>query len=133
MSKIFLLTSLLISFCFISCDPVESLEANIVNNTPQSLKINFVSIEIPDINETFEIESNSKTLYTKFGGIGGANLGFHDYDSIYIENSSNQILKVFKEDTTGKNIYNVDEYWSVKETSKTHFLYTYDIMEEDLE
>jgi len=56
-----------------------------------------------------------------------------DYDSIYIENSSNEILKVFKADTPGKNIYNVDEYWSVREPSKNHFVYTYEIMEEDLE
>ena len=54
-------------------------------------------------------------------------------DSIYITNTSNEILKVYKEDTPGKNIYSIDEYWSVSETSKNHFVYTYEITEEDLE
>lgn len=133
MKKIFLLTCLFISFCFISCDPAESLEAIIINNSSQDLKITFVSVEIPDFNETFEIESNSKILHSEIVGIGDANLGFHNYDSIYIENYSNEILKVYKANTPGKNIYNVDEYWQKRKPSKNHFVYTYEITNEDIE
>ena len=41
--------------------------------------------------------------------------------------------KSIKENTTGKNIYDIDEYWSVSGPSKNHFVYTYEITEEDLE
>ena len=124
---------LLLTFIVSSCDPGESLEANIINNTSQDLKINFVSTEIPDLNESFEIKSNNKVLYDEFGGIGDANLSFEFCDSIYIQNSSNEVLKVFKQDTPGKNIYNVDEYWTVREPSKNHFVYTYEITDGDIE
>ena len=123
---------MLIGFTTSSCDPRESLEANIINNTSQDLKINFVSTEIPDFNETFEIESKKTLLYADFGGLGRVALSFQEYDSIYIQSASNEVLKTYKENTPDKNIYNVDEYWTVREPSKNRFVYTYEITDEDI-
>ena len=122
----------LLLFLMFSCDPVESLEANILNNTSQDLKAIFVLLEASNFNETFEIESNNVKIIFEFGGVGDANLAFHDYDSIYITNTSNEVLKVYKADTPGKNIYNVDEYWQKREPSKNFFEYTYEITTEDI-
>ena len=129
MRNIFYVLVLLI---FVSCDPTESLEANIINNTSQDLKVIFRSVELPDFNDTLEVKSNNKVLYSEFGGVGRVGLAFHDYDSIYIQNFSDEVLKVYKEDTAGKNIYNVEEYWSVNETSKSNFVYTFEIRNEDI-
>jgi hypothetical protein len=118
-----------------SCDPGESLETNIINNTFENLSITFVSSQFPQLNESLSLGSNEKKMYSsnEFKGTSTYLLTFMDFDSIYIKNSSNNILKVFKENSSGKNIYNVNEYWTVKETSKNHFEYTYEITEEDLE
>lgn len=123
----------LLMFTFIGCDPSESMETIINNNTNKSLSIFFDS-EINDFDMQLNIESNTtKELLNFRANTGGVILSFRDYDSIYIKDSSNEILKIFKENTVGKNIYNVDEYWSVSEPSKNHFVYTYEITEEDLE
>ena len=124
---------LLIASTFSSCDPAESLEANIVNNTSQDIKINFISIEEPILNETLDIKSNKNFLYWEGkSSLGGYKLSFNEFDSISIRNTSNEILKIFKEDTEGKNIYNVAKYWSLRKPSKNHFEYTYEITNEDL-
>ncbi|WP_233882151.1 hypothetical protein [Tenacibaculum piscium] len=134
MKKIFLLTCLFISFAFISCDPGDSLEANITNETSKDLFIEFVSSEFPEINRSLSVKTSETEVYLDIGKSGTRTnlLYFNDFDSIYVKNSSNEILKIFKENTTGKNIYNIDEYWSVSEPSKNHFIYTYEITEEDL-
>ncbi|MHB0756916.1 hypothetical protein [Polaribacter sp. M15] len=118
-----------------SCDPGESAETNIINNTFEDLSITFVSSQFPQLNESLSLGSNEKKTYSSngFKGTSSYLLTFMDFDSIYIKNSSNKILKIFKENTSGKNIYNVNEYWTVRETSKNHFEYTYEITEEDLE
>lgn len=117
-----------------SCDPSESLEANIINNSSINFEVIFSSSELPDFNQTLKIESQKKSLYTEINpGLGRVGLDFIDFDTIYIKDNLDNVLKVYKQDTTGKNIYNIDEYWSVSETSKNHFVYTYEITEEDLE
>lgn len=118
-----------------SCDPSDSLEANIINKTTQDLFVEFVSSDFHEINSSLSVKTNEAETYLdikKSGTITNL-LHFNNFDSIYFQNSSNEVLKVFKADTPGKNIYNVDEYWSVNESSKNHFVYTYEIMEEDLE
>jgi len=123
----------------IGCDPSESLEYDIVNNTPIDLKLHFVSnliySEIPNndkivkilSNEVYNDETGNNNL-----GLGQAMLSFTDFDSIYITNLSDKVLKVYKENIVGKNIYNIDDYWSVRKTSKNHFEYTYEITNEDI-
>ena len=54
------------------------------------------------------------------------------FDSIYIENTSNETLKVFKETTEGKNIYAIDQYWTSKPSRSIH-TWTYEITDEDLD
>ena len=126
---------LLLTFIIFSCDPGDSLEANIINKTSQDLSIKFVSSDFPEININLLVKTKERETYLDIGKSGTRRnlLYFNDFDSIYIENSSNKILKVFKENTVGKNIYKVDKYWSVSEPSKNHFVYTYEITEEDLE
>lgn len=138
MKKLFFIYLLLI-FIFSSCDPGESMEYKIENNTNLDIKIYFVSKFIyPDLTDNAKVESiSSMNSYIDNSGstprLGQSIFSLVEHDSIYITNSSNEILKVFKEDTGGKNIYNIDEYWSVSEPSKNHFAYTYKITEEDLE
>lgn len=122
-----------------SCDPSESLEYKIENNTDLDIKIYFVSKFIyPDLTNNAKVESiSSMNSFTDSSGstpgLGQAIFSFVEHDSIYVTNSLDKILKIYKENTTGKNIYNIDEYWSVSETSKNHFVYSYEITEEDLE
>lgn len=120
---------------FIGCDPSDSLEANIVNKTSQDFSIEFVSSDFSEINSSLLVKGNETETYSYIDKVGTRTnlLYFNDFDSIYIQNSSNEILKLYKASTPGKNIYNVDEYWSVREPSKNHFVYTYEITEEDLE
>ena len=129
-----LLIHLILTFTIYSCDKGESMEAFIINSSTKNLKVNFVSSEISESNESLEIASNQKKLYIEYlSPTSGVYLTFVDNDSIYITNTSNEVLKVYKADTPGKNIYNVDEYWKKREPSKNFFEYTYEITEEDIE
>jgi len=138
MKKI-LFICLLLSVISSSCDPGESMEYKIENKTALDIKIYFVSKFVyPDLTDNAKIEriSSMNNFTDNSGstpGLGHVMLSFVEHDSIYITNNSDEILKVYKENTTGKNIYNIDKYWSVRETSKNHFVYTYEITEEDLE
>jgi len=138
MEKIFFVITLLI-FLLISCDPSESLEAIIINKTSSDLNIHFVSkIAYPELSnntKTFTLLSYNKVYFIKKGinkGLGQAVLSFVFYDSIYITNTSDKILKVYKENTFGKNIYNVDKYWKRSKPSKNFFEYTYEITNGDI-
>ena len=116
-----------------SCHHGESMEVFIKNLTSEKIIVNFVSKDFRDLNKTLEIGSNEQSLYTSFQSANtGVYLTLVDNDSIYIQNSSNEVLKVYKANTPGKNIYNVDEYWQKREPSKNFFEYTYEITEEDL-
>ncbi|MCL6274045.1 hypothetical protein M3P19_08490 [Muricauda sp. 2012CJ35-5] len=128
------LTSLLIA-----CDPSESLDAVINNNTDLSLRISFVSsqilTEMPNQTEFILVASRGKTSYARLGsdsGIGNVAFSLQVFDSIYITDMSDEILQVYKPNTQGKNIFNIDEYWEVTEPSKNHFVYSYTINDEDL-
>ena len=122
----------LFAFTLVGCDPpLESLEAIIKNTSDENLLILFDS-EIDDFDMRLNIENNATQRLLSFTDIGSIGLSFRDYDSIYIENSSNEILKVYKADTPGKNIYDVDKYWQKREPSKNFFEYTYEITDEDI-
>ena len=126
-----LLTAILIGLSLLGCDPAESMEVIINNSTGKNLFIFFDS-EINDFDMQLNIETKTTKELLSFRATGGVILSFRDYDSIYVRNTSNEILKIFKEDTEGKNIYNVAKYWTVRETSKNHFVYTFEITNEDL-
>ena len=130
MNKVFFLICVIM---FVSCDNESCAEEIISNSTDSDLYINFISPDVSFNNEVFIEKQSRKTIGQVECALGGVVVNYSIYDSVFIKNSSNQVLKVFKEDTAGKNIYNVDEYWSVSEPSKNHFVYTYEITDEDLE
>lgn len=115
-----------------SCDPESCSEETISNNTDSDLQINFISSNASFNNQVLLEKQSKKTIGQIECALGGVVVNYSIYDSIYITNSLDKVLKVFKEDTSGKNIYNIDKYWKVDETSKNHFVYTYEITEEDL-
>ena len=117
-----------------SCDPTSSMDANIKNSTSQNLSIIFNSSDV-SLNETFQIDPNETILFQDGFSIGDSVLEprLTAYDSIYIKNESNEIVKVYKQNTEGKNIYNVDDYWISSEPSKRYYKYNYEINNEDIE
>lgn len=136
MKKFIYLFSIIILF---SCDPSESLETRIINNSNLDIKINFVSRLILRNNlnntESFEIKSNNSITYERLnvaGGLGHAGLSLSDFDSIYLS-KNNKILKVWKIDSEGKNIYDIGNYWTVEENPKNNYIYIFEITKEDLE
>ncbi len=124
---------LLISVC-VGCDPVSSMDANIKNSTSDNLSIVFAS-SIPELHKTLELEPNATSLFQDgFSTTGGAlEPTLIDYDSVYIMNPANEILKIYKRDTEGKNIYNVETFWSFSEPSKRFYKYQFEIRNEDIE
>lgn len=132
MNRLFLI--LIAIAVFYSCDPVASMEANIENLTTQDLIIEFVSFD-QDFSKTLELPKNESRLFQEGFDIGGEFLepSLSEYDSVVVKNNAEQILKVYKPNDTGKNIYNTDEYWLSSEPSKRYFKYEYEINNEDLE
>ncbi|QLG43927.1 hypothetical protein [Costertonia aggregata] len=122
-----------IVFILVSCDPVSSMDANIKNSTSQNLSIQFVTST--GTSETIRITSDETLLFREGMSTTGGFLepSLIEFDSIYIVSESNEVLKIFKQDTDGKNIYNIDEYWTFSEPSKRFYLYDYEILNEDFE
>ncbi|MCF6213951.1 MAG: hypothetical protein L3J45_08000 [Flavobacteriaceae bacterium] len=118
--------------CFYSCDPEKCSDYIIKNNSSINIKLIFVGV----VNDSSNIPAKTKiTLSSEIKCDNGGTapiLYLNDYDSIYITNSSNEVLKVYKENTVGKNIYNIDEYWIRTKPSKNFFEYTYEITDEDI-
>jgi hypothetical protein len=126
------LSFFLVVFCLLSCDPDICSDVNINNNLNVNLNLNFISKDKSFSDDVFIVDEKSDVSIESVCSFGPLVLDYTIYDSIYISDASNEILKVYKEDTPGKNIYNIDEYWTVSETSKNYFVYTYEITEEDL-
>nr|WP_298995145.1 hypothetical protein [uncultured Allomuricauda sp.] len=125
----------------LGCETEESLEAIFENSTDSKVKIHFTSSlilsDFPSNTEVLNLESMAKVDYYRIGtdNLGGGVIGNYsliEFDSIYITTTTNEVLKIFKPDTPGKNIYNIDQYWTVRETGKNHFEYTYTITDEDI-
>ncbi|GLB51401.1 hypothetical protein NBRC110019_04400 [Neptunitalea chrysea] len=130
MKKIFLISCLVTLLT--GCDPEKCSSFHLANYSETNVNIYFVSqdtIIFKNIYQDSKIPFGSK--YCDMGG--GSILYMALYDSIYITDFSNNILKVYKEDTPGKNIYNIDEYWSVNNPSKHDYEYIYEINEEDFQ
>ena len=56
-----------------------------------------------------------------------------DYDSVVVRNQAQDILKIYKKNEAGKNIYNIDAYWQGTEPSKRFFKYEYEIEPSEIE
>ena len=119
---------------FCSCDPVSDMEANIENLTTQDLIIEFISLD-QNLDKTLEIPTEETKLFQEAFDVGNDFLepSLVEYDSIVVKNSAEQILKVYKPDGSGKNIYNINEYWLSSEPYKRGFRYEYEIYDEELE
>lgn len=118
----------------LSCDPVSQMEANIENQTTQSLSIVFVSSDT-NFQSTLELAPNQVGLFQEGFDIGSTYLepSLVEYDSVMVKNQVGEILKVYKSNNTGKNIYKVKEYWLSSEPSKRFFKYKYEIRQEDID
>ena len=129
-----ILVNLLIILIALSCDPGNSLGASFLNSSEQDLSVVFSSSEYPHLNQSLLVYKKQKKTYAQVDKKGTITniLTFIDFDSIYITDTSNKVLKVYKEDTPGKNIYDVDKYWQKREPSKNFFEYTYEITDEDI-
>ena len=129
-----LLLVILTGILFSSCDPVAIMEANIENLTSESLTIEFVAFDVSS-NKILKIQPNETQLFQEGFDVGGLFLepSLIEYDSVVIKNQADNILKVFKPNDTGRNIYNIDEYWIASEPSKRFFKYKYELNESDIE
>ncbi|PCJ95503.1 MAG: hypothetical protein COA50_09920 [Flavobacteriaceae bacterium] len=139
MKKILLVYLILLGL-FTACDPQESLDVFIKNSTNTNLKVHFVSAQIllgiPDNTETLNIKSGERENYPEmsiFSPTSRVKLSLTNFDSIYITNTTDDILKVYKAANAGKNIYDIKNYWTVKSVTKNHDEYTYEITNEDLD
>ena len=125
----------IIALLVYSCDPVSDMEADISNTTSQNLSIRFVSSTFTEDTKTLEIESGETILFQQATSTIGSFLepSLVQFDSIFIQNTSEEILKVFKPDTPGKNIYDIDAFWNAREPSKRQYFYEYQITDEDIQ
>lgn len=128
--RIFIGLSMLTLF---GCDPVSDMEANIENLTPQALRVEVVS-SIQELGKTIEIQPNQIERFQEGFDIGSTYLepNFSDIDSIVIKNLAGEVLKVYKQNSSGRNIYNVAN-WGASEPSKRFFKYEFEIRQEDLD
>jgi len=126
--KLFLLT-----ICFTSCDPVADMEANIENLTDKTLSIEFISKNV-NLAKSLELAPNEIGLFQEGFDIGSTYLEpyFDEYDSIVIRNVGQQILKVYKPEITGRNIYDLSN-WIAREPSKRFFIYEFEIKNSDIQ
>jgi hypothetical protein len=117
-----------------SCDPVAEMEANIFNLTNEDLIVEFVSSK-ESRRKNLEIPKGEMRLFEQVYDVGNDFLepALYYYDSVVVKNNAEQILKIYKPNDTGKNIYNIDDYWFLNEPSKRFFKYLYEINNEDIE
>lgn len=132
MKSLFKLT--IITMALSGCDPVSDMEANIENLTSQILIIDFISSD-ESLNKTLQIPPDEIVLFQEGFDIGSTFLepSLIEYDSVVIRNQVEQVLKVYKENDPGKNIYNINDYWKASEPSKRFFKYEYEIENMDIE
>ncbi len=130
-----LLSIICISFFFISCDPVASMDAFVTNETNEALTLYFSSSEQGIENETFTLLAGDRVLVQEGFDVGSTYLEpyFEVYDSIYVQNSNQENILIFKPETKGKSIYNISEFWNSREVKKRIFEYNFYIKAEDLD
>src|SRR6056300_1083956 len=99
------------------------MEANINNLTDTSLNIDFVSSDV-NLRKILTIAPNEVVLFQEGFDIGSTYLepSLIDYDSVVIRDNNQSILKIYKPNESGKNIYNIKN-WIAKEPSKRFFVY----------
>ena len=124
----------LLAFGILGCDPISQMEANIKNSTSETLTLEFISSE-ESLNKSLQLAPNEIELFQEAEDIGSTFLepSLIEYDSVVVKNQTEQILKVYKESTTGKNIYDISGFWQQSEPSKRFFKYEFMLIDEDLD
>lgn len=125
---------MLIFLALSGCDPVECADQIVKNGTETDLTLFRIS-SMSNIGDTTFIASNSQSSISKRNcAKGGVVLSYSAYDSVYITNSNNNILKIYHPDDTGKNIFNVDDRnsWKVENIGKDEKKYVFEITDDDL-
>ena len=123
---------ILLLVILISCDPEICNEEIIKNNTSNNLEICWYNLGDKTFETTKIMKNSSVTFGTRGCSLGGSILNLELwYDSIIVK-SNNIQLKVWKPQTKGKNIYDIDTYWILNENPKNNFVYTFFINDEDL-
>lgn len=125
---------LILGSTLLSCDKSTMMEANIKNATSQALIITFASSSEGTRTEMLNPDK-IRLFQDGFSSTGGfLEPSLAAFDSVYIENEDRELLKVFKPNSTGKNIYNVGIFWDFKATAGDSFYkYEYPIENKDLE
>jgi hypothetical protein len=127
-----ILFMILAIICFYSCDPIPCTEEVLLNNSNKNLIVNYRSSDT-SFNKQISINKNSSSTVGEIAcGMGGVVVNYSIYDSVYIVNTENKVIKVYKKNTIGKNIYNVDKYWRRTKPSKNYYVYTFEITNEDI-
>lgn len=131
--KKYRLPTLIILFS-IGCDPVSVMDVDIKNSSTESITVYTVPSSSTIMADTLYIESNSTERLWEGMSTTGVFLepSFDEYDSVYVKNELGEIIKVYKPNTQGKNIYDIDKYWESSEPSKRVYKYLYEINVEDL-
>ncbi|MBE9048495.1 hypothetical protein IQ255_29635 [Pleurocapsales cyanobacterium LEGE 10410] len=132
MRNLFPLALLIIIFS--GCDPTAFYEADIENLTTQTLTIDFISAE-EELSKSLLIQPNQTVFFKEGDDFGNTFVQplMAIYDSVVVKNQTDVILRVYKENDTGRNIYNIDDYWTVNKPKKRVFKYKYVILNEDIE
>jgi len=117
----------------ISCDPESTTSYKISNKTNTKVKVLFLSsIDYSDTIEVAEQETVSWKVDDSHYGSASATIDMEIlYDSIVVK-VDDEISKIFKSESSGKNIYNFG-YWNKNKKKKRSYEYTYEITEDDIE
>lgn len=121
-------------FLFTSCDPVVVLEADIENLRSQDLLVEFVSAK-QNLGLTLEIPALETRRFQAYSEIGIALLepSLAEFDSVVIRNQHHQILRIYRPTDRGRNIYTIQQDWSLGKPSQWLYRYGYGISNADLE
>ena len=125
-----ILPILLLVFTILSCTKEDCIESKIFNDSNTDLILFFYKNNSSKELEIFK--NNSKTdIQTCDEGII---LNYKVlYDSVSVKNSQGALLKIYKQETVGKNILDLENYWTKSKPSKNFYKYTYNITDEDIE
>ena len=114
------------------CDSYTCVEAKIINESDKDLILQFYH---DTLNIRFDIDSKKEYEIDVLGsGCSIANSGelyLNFYDSIIVKSKDDKILKVWKQDSSGRNIYDFENQWLMTSEGKYNFYYTFEILNSD--
>jgi len=124
------LSIFLLVFTILSCTKEDCIESKIFNNSNTDLILFFYKnnsckeLEILKNNSKIDIQTCDEGIVLNYKVL---------YDSISIKNLQGALLKIYKQETVGKNILDFENFWTISKPSKNFYKYTYEITDEDIE